>query len=135
VLSYFKISDRRQEDACKGNDHRVAFETRLSHPSIAQKQCVEASELCLRVALRLADSMSVQSVSPSERELLASLRRRLEEKQTADKRKEAEALSQQKKQEKLDKAWAQVAVAAPPRSYPLSFVSAAVVAGQSSPCH
>jgi hypothetical protein len=79
--------------------------------------------------------MSVQSVSPSERELLASLRRRLEEKQTADKRKEAEALSQQKKQEKLDKAWAQVAVAAPPRSYPLSFVSAAVVAGQSSPCH
>ena len=135
VLSYFKISDRRQEDACKGNDHRVAFETRLSHPSIAQKQCLEASELCLRVALRLADSMSVQSVSPSERELLASLRRRLEEKQTADKRKEAEALSQQKKQEKLDKAWAQVAVAAPPRSCPLSFVSAAVVAGQSSPCH
>lgn len=134
VLSYFKISDRRQEDACKGNDHRVAFETRLSHPSIAQKQCLEASELCLRVALRLADSLSTQSVSASERELLGSLRRRLEEKQTADKRKEAEALSQQKKQEKLDKAWAQVVIAAP-GSNPRSFVSAAVVAGESSPCH
>jgi hypothetical protein len=54
--------------------------------------------------------MSTQFVSPSERELLAGLRRKLEEKQTADKRKEAEALAQQKKQEKLDKAWAQVCI-------------------------
>ncbi len=108
VLSYIKISDRRQEDASKGNDHRVAFETRLSHPSIALSECFDSSELCLRVALRLADSMSTQFMSPSEKELLAGLRRKLEEKQTADKRKEAEALAQQKKQEKLDKAWAQV---------------------------
>jgi hypothetical protein len=108
VLSYLKISDRRQEDASQGNDHRIAFETRLSHSSIAQNICFEASELCLRVALRLADSMSSQSVSPYEKGLLIGLRRKLEEKQTADKRKEAEALAQQKKQEKLDKAWAQV---------------------------
>jgi hypothetical protein len=111
VLSYLKISDRRQEDASKGNDHRVAFESRLSHPSIALSECIDASELCLRVVLRLADSMSMQFVSPNEKELLAGLRRKLEEKQTADKRKEAEALAQQKKQEKLDKAWAQVCVA------------------------
>ena len=110
VLSYLKISDRRQEDSSKGNDHRVAFETRLSHSSIAPSECYESSELCLRVALRLADVMSTQFVSPSERELLAGLRRKLEEKQTADKRKEAEALAQQKKQEKLDKAWAQVCI-------------------------
>ncbi len=113
VLSHLKISDRRQEDASKGNDHRVAFETRLSHSSIAPSECYESSELCLRVALRLADVMSTQFVSPSERELLAGLRRKLEEKQTADKRKEAEALAQQKKQEKLDKAWAQVCISVP----------------------
>ncbi len=112
VLSYLKISDRRQEDASQGNDHRVAFETRLSHSSIAQSECIDASELCLRVALRLADTMSTHFVSPIEKELLASMRRKLEEKQTADKRKEAEALAQQKKQEKLDKKWAQVGVAA-----------------------
>jgi hypothetical protein len=110
VLSYLKISDRRQEDVSKGNDHRVAFETRLSHPSIAQSECMEASELCLRVALRVADTMSSHFVSASEKEQLCNLRRKLEEKQTADKRKEAEALAQQKKQEKLDKAWAQVAL-------------------------
>ena len=110
VLSYLKISDRRQEDVSKGNDHRVAFETRLSHPAIAQSECMEASELCLRVALRLADTMSTHFVSASEKEQLCNLRRKLEEKQTADKRKEAEALAQQKKQEKLDKAWAQVAL-------------------------
>ena len=108
VLSYLKISDRRQDDASKGQDHRIAFETRLSHPSVPQNECFEASELCLRVALRLADTMSHQFVSASEKELLAILRRKLEEKQTADKRKEAEALAQQKKKEKLDKAWAQV---------------------------
>ena len=113
VLSYLKISDRRQDDASKGQDHRITFETRLSHPSVQQTECFEASELCLRVALRLADNMSHQFVSASEKELLASLRRRLEEKQTADKRKEAEALAQQKKKEKLDKAWAQVSSAAP----------------------
>ena len=65
------------------------------------------------MALRWADNMSHQFVSASEKELLASLRRRLEEKQTADKRKKAEALAQQKKKEKLDKAWAQVSSAAP----------------------
>ena len=108
VLSYLKISDRRQEDASKGNDHRVTFETRLGHPSISPSECFDFSELCLRVALRLADNMSTHFVSPSEKELVAGLRRKLEEKQTADKRKEAEALAQQKKQEKLDKAWAQV---------------------------
>jgi hypothetical protein len=112
VLSYLKISDRRQEDASQGNDHRVAFETRLSHSSITQSECIDASELCLRVALRLADTMSTHFVSPVEKEQLAGMRRKLEEKQTADKRKEAEALAQQKKQEKLDKAWAQVGVAA-----------------------